>query len=117
MLNGLTAWGLLITGTVVFGVGSAVATTTLAQAGQDIASPAGGSYWPVFVAYGVGVVVASLGGVIGGVVPRPSSLFHGLDNDHAGDDMDLRDDGFERVSTSAELGRREWSDAGAGIAE
>ena len=39
LLNGVTAWGLLITGTVVFGVGSAAATATLAQAGGQFGNP------------------------------------------------------------------------------
>ena len=100
LLNGVTAWGLLITGTVVFGVGSAAATATLAQAGGQIGNPEPGSMWPVFIAYGIGVICAAVGGVIGGYVPLPQTVFHRMgadvdlgdrDRQRGRDDVDLRD--------------------------
>lgn len=101
LLNGLTAWGLLITGTVVFGVGSAVATTTLARSSASIGNPEPGSFWPVFVAYIIGVVMASIGGVIGGYLPRPQSLFH-----HIGADRSMAD------RDDADVDNPRWSDRG-----
>jgi len=71
-MNGLTVWGVLITGSVVFGVGSAFPLTTLSQAGRDVTSAQPGSLWPTFAAYGIGLLAAVVGGVLGALIPPTS---------------------------------------------
>jgi hypothetical protein len=70
LMHGITVWGLLLAGTAVLGTGSALATSTLAAAGGDIAN-APDSWWPVAVAYGIGFAAAAVGGMIGGVLRAP----------------------------------------------
>src|SRR5262249_10256611 len=86
-INGLTVWGVLVTGAVVFGVGSALPFTQLSNAGRNVNDAQPGSFWPTFVAYGVGLVVAVFGGFIGALVAPKRFARDRYDADR--DDVDL----------------------------
>jgi len=104
VVNGLTVWGLLVAGTVVFGVDSAGPLITLSEAGSDVASAAPGSFWPRVVSYSVGLVLATGGGFVGGMlsVADTSSAL-------ADDIVDLRNQAvvLEGDSLAAELPTRD----------
>jgi len=92
LMNGLTVWGVLITGSVVFGVGSALPLSTLTQASSDVSNAQPGSYWPTFVAYGIGLLAAGLGGLLG-------AGLSGSDVNRGDDALDLRQRGQGEVVT------------------
>jgi hypothetical protein len=71
VLHGLAVWGILVTGSVVFGFRSAFPLTDLAQAGSQVVTTQPGSYWPTFVAFGLGAVAAIVGGLLGALAPSP----------------------------------------------
>jgi len=70
-MNGLTVWGILMTGAVVFGIGSAAPLTMLSQVSRGLTTLETGSFWPTFVAYSTGFVMAGLGGFLGALIPHP----------------------------------------------
>jgi len=110
LLNGITAWGLLIAGATIVGVSSDVPITSLAQAGAQIGDPQRGSLWPTFLAYALGFVAAAVGGMIGGSIPRPAFMFESFDDTGSGIDLrerraDGEDLGFEgRATRAGDLG-------------
>ncbi len=100
IVNGLTVWGLLVAGTVVFGVESAGPLVTLSEAGSDVASAAPGSFWPRVVSYSVGLVLATGGGFFGGMLSMADTSLT------LGDDIvDLRNEAvtLERDALVADL--------------
>jgi len=104
LLHGLAVWGLLVTGSVVFGFRSAFPLTDLATAGSQAVTTQPGSYWPTFVAFGLGALAAAVGGVVGGLVPSPGEPQRAVARSEP---IDLRDDrrevaqGFDRESRPA----------------
>jgi hypothetical protein len=65
LLHGLAAWGATITGMVILGTPASLATFTLLEVGEPLATGPT-SWWPTFVAYGVGMIGAVAGGALGG---------------------------------------------------
>ena len=108
LVHGITVWGLLLAGTAVLGTRSALATSTLAVAGEGIAD-APESWWPTVVAYGLGFAAAALGGMLGGPLRSP-----GEGRAPAGADVDLTTSQGQRVPSdeSAVTGRRTVPSAG-----
>jgi MFS family permease len=73
LLHGVIVWAILVAGTVVFGVGSALPLLTLSDAGRAVAEARPGSLWPTFVAFAIGLASAGVGGIVGGLLPRPAA--------------------------------------------
>jgi hypothetical protein len=87
LVNGLTVWGLVLVGTFVVAVPGALqviefTALPLGEWGAD-------ALWATFWAITGGMVVAGLGGVIGGALPRPG--WYGLIGRHDAQRYDWED--------------------------
>lgn len=76
--NGLTVWGLILIASLAIGapgaglMGAQFDTFTFAQLDSELAALQGDPLWAGFVSLLIGALVASIGGMIGGLLTRPA---------------------------------------------
>lgn len=77
-VHGATVWALLLVGTVAFGLPGALELFNLGATGFD--DLARDPLWATFASIAGGLVVATIGGTIGGAARRPAWLYEPRDH-------------------------------------
>jgi hypothetical protein len=79
LLHGLTVWGLILVGLIAAGVPSAQAIFDAAATPID--DIGGTALWATFLGMAVGLVLAAIGGVLGGSLRRPPAMYGTMGDD------------------------------------
>jgi len=106
-LHGMTAWGLLLIGTLAFGLPSVFGLFNLGQLrtidSTDLIGPAASdALWVTFLTLVTGAAAAALGGLIGGAMPRRTSSMGDLERTSTLRSDAWRDDAGERYEARSD---------------
>jgi hypothetical protein len=90
-VHGMTAWGALLIASLVFGLPATFGLFNVGQIrtvdGADLLDPAvSDALWISFLTLAVGAAAASLGGLIGGAMPRRTTARAVVETDRSSDD-------------------------------